>query len=69
MIDRRAFLRASLAVACAPMIVRAGSLMKVRRITLGILWTTHPEFWVAMPPLWEKWALDTGTGEWKRWDA
>lgn len=27
MIDRRAFLRASLAVACAPMIVRASSLM------------------------------------------
>lgn len=31
MFDRRAFLRASLAVACAPMIVRASSLMKVRQ--------------------------------------
>lgn len=29
MIDRRSFLRASLAVACAPMIVRASSLMRL----------------------------------------
>lgn len=37
MIARRAFLRASLAVACAPIIVRAASLMKVRQrvVTIG----------------------------------